>query len=67
MTKEIKEIVSKEETFDCLEIRVGRVIKIEEEPSAPKKAYRLKIDFGKFGMKTSVGRIYSACPGRNTQ
>lgn len=54
---EEKEIVSKEETFDKLEIRLGRVISVEEEPSAPKKAYKLKIDFGKFGIKTSVGRF----------
>jgi len=52
-----KSIVSKEDTFDKLEIRVGRVISVEEEPTAPKKAYRLKIDFGKFGIKTSVGRF----------
>ena len=52
-----KPIVSKEETFDQLEIRIGRVIGVEEEPTAPKKAYRLKIDFGKFGIKTSVGRF----------
>lgn len=54
---EEKEIVSKEDTFDKLEIRLGRVISVEEEPTAPKKAYKLKIDFGKFGMKTSVGRF----------
>ncbi|MBS0624851.1 MAG: tRNA-binding protein [Verrucomicrobia bacterium] len=56
MTEE-KGIVSKEETFDKLEIRLGRVISVEEEPSAPKKAYKLKVDFGKFGIKTSVGRF----------
>lgn len=56
MTEE-KEIVSKEETFDKLEIRLGRVISVEEEPTAPKKVYKLKIDFGKFGIKTSVGRF----------
>lgn len=56
MTEE-KEIVSKEETFDKLEIRLGRVISIEEEATAPKKAYRLKVDFGKFGIRTSVGRF----------
>lgn len=52
----MKSIVSKEETFDKLEIRVGKVIGIEIE-SVPKKAYRLRIDFGKFGIKTSVGRF----------
>jgi len=54
---EEKQIVSKEETFDKLEIRLGRVLSVDEEPAAPKKAYRLKIDFGKFGVKTSVGRF----------
>lgn len=54
---EEKRIVSKEETFDKLEIRLGRVIGVEEEPKAPKKAYKMKIDFGKFGIKTSVGRF----------
>ena len=52
-----KETVSKEETFDKLEIRLGRVISVEEEATAPKKAYAMKIDFGKFGIKTSVGRF----------
>ncbi len=55
--REQKETVSKEETFDKLEIRLGRVISVEEEPASPKKAYKMKIDFGKFGIKTSVGRF----------
>lgn len=54
---ENKEIVSKEETFDKLEIRLGRVISVEEEPTAPKRAYKMKVDFGKFGIRTSVGRF----------
>ena len=54
---EEKTIVSKEDTFDKLEIRLGRVISVEEEPSAPKHAYKLKVDFGKFVIKTSVGRF----------
>ncbi len=56
MTEE-KEVVSKEETFDLLDIRIGRVISVEEAPGAPKKAYKLKINFGKFGVKTGVGRF----------
>ncbi len=55
--KEEKDMVSKEDTFDKLEIRLGRVISVEEEPTAPKKAYKMKVDFGKFGIKTSVGRF----------
>lgn len=57
-----KEIVSKEETFDKLEIRSGRVISVEEALSAPKKAYTLKVDFGKFGIRTSVGRFTQHAP-----
>ena len=59
---EEKEIVSKEETFDKLEIRLGRVISVEEEPSAPKKAYKMQVDFGKFGVRTSVGRFTLHAP-----
>lgn len=57
-----KGIVSKEETFDKLEIRLGRVISVEEEPTAPKKAYKMKIDFGKFGIKISIGRFTQHAP-----
>lgn len=59
---EEKPIVSKEDTFDKLEIRLGRVISVEEELAAPKKSYRLKIDFGKFGIKTSIGRFTQHSP-----
>jgi tRNA-binding protein len=57
MSQEMKPIVSKEEVFDKLEIRVGRVIDVELEPSAPKPSYRMVIDFGKFGKRVSVGRF----------
>lgn len=57
MMKEVKPTVSKEETFDKLEIRVGLVLSVEIEPSAPKKSYKLEIDFGKFGKKFSIGRF----------
>lgn len=57
-----KEIVSKEETFDKLEIRLGRVISVEEEPSAPKRAYKMRVDFGTFGIRTSVGRFTQHTP-----
>lgn len=57
MMREEKAIVAKETTFDLLEIRIGKIVGVEEELSAPKKAYRLKVDFGKFGIRTSVGRF----------
>lgn len=54
---EEKVIVSKEETFDRLEIRLGRVIAVEVAEGAPKPAYVIKVDFGKFGIKHTVGRF----------
>lgn len=57
MSKDIKSTVLKEDTFDKLDIRLGRVLSVEIEPSAPKKAYKLEIDFGKFGKKISIGRF----------
>jgi tRNA-binding protein len=57
MSQEVKPTVTKEDVFDKLEIRVGRVIELELEPSAPKPSYRMVIDFGKFGRRASVGRF----------
>ncbi len=57
MPQEIKPAVRKEEVFDKLEIRVGRVIDVEMEPSAPKPSYKMLIDFGKFGRRVSMGRF----------
>ena len=62
MTREIKKIVAKEETFDQLEIRLGKIIAVEDAPAAPKKAYKLTIDFGKFGTRISVGRFTGHSP-----
>lgn len=57
MDHEIKATVLKAATFDLLDIRLGRVISAIPAPGAPKKAYMLEIDFGKFGKRTSVGRF----------
>lgn len=54
---EEKPVVLKEETFDLLDIRVGRIVSIEPASDSPKAAYIIKADFGKFGMRTSVGRF----------
>lgn len=59
MSQETKEIVNKEETFDKLEIRLGKIISIEDAIEVPKKSYLIKADFGKFGIKQSVGRFTS--------
>jgi tRNA-binding protein len=57
MSEETKPVVSKEETFDKLEIRLGRVMSVSPAPDAPKPSYVIKADFGKFGVRTSVGRF----------
>ena len=57
MAKETKPIVAMEESLERLDIRVGKVIEVQLELSAPKKSYRLKIDFGGYGIKTSVARL----------
>ncbi len=57
MAKDTKPIVEMKDTFDRLDIRVGRVIEVEMEATAPKPSYRMKVDFGKFGVRTSIGRF----------
>ena len=57
MAKATKPIVSMEETFDKLDIRVGRIIDVELETRTPKPTYKLSIDFGKFGQRVSYGRF----------
>jgi tRNA-binding protein len=59
MTSEIRPIVSKEDTFDRLEIRVGRILNVAQAENAPKPAYLIEADFGKFGIRRSVGRFTS--------
>jgi len=57
MTDETRPDVPKDQTFDRLEIRLGQIVDAALEPSAPKPAYRLTVDFGKFGRRVSVGRF----------
>ena len=57
-----KPTVDKETTFDKLEIRLGRVLSVELEPTAPKKSYKLIVDYGKYGRRTSVGRFTNHTP-----
>lgn len=59
---EEKPIVSKEETFDKLDIRTGRILSVETTSDSPKAAYIIKADFGKFGIRTSVGRFTKHSP-----
>jgi len=57
MTQKIKPVVSKEDTFDLLEIRLGLIIAVEPLEGAARPSYVIKADFGKFGLLTSVGRF----------
>lgn len=45
------------DTFFSVDIRVGRVVRCEPFPEARKPAYRLVIDFGPLGERTSSARI----------
>ena len=45
------------ENFLALDIRVGRVIDCATFPQARRPAYRMVIDFGPLGMRTSSARL----------
>ncbi|MFK5927137.1 MAG: tRNA-binding protein [Desulfuromusa sp.] len=57
MARELKPVVSFEESLGKLDIRVGRVIEVEVEKGTNKPTYRMVIDFGKFGKRVSYGRF----------
>src|SRR2546422_6838682 len=43
--------------FAKVDIRVGRVVQVDDFPRAKKPAYQLRIDFGDLGIKTSSAQI----------
>jgi len=43
--------------FEKIEMRVGTVIEAEDFPEAKNPSYKLKIDFGEFGIKKSSAQI----------
>lgn len=57
MATDLKPVVGFDESFAKLDIRVGRVIEVEPEGRTPKPTYRMLVDFGKFGRRTSYGRF----------
>ena len=40
-----------------MEIRVGTVVGLEDFPDARNPSYKLKVDFGKYGIKKSSAQI----------
>jgi tRNA-binding protein len=43
--------------FEKLDIRIGTIISVEDFPKAKKPAYRLQIDFGSMGVRSSSAQI----------
>jgi len=44
--------------FRKVEMRVGKVVEVEDFPDAKNPSYKMKIDFGKdIGIKTSIAQI----------
>ncbi|PLX87174.1 MAG: tRNA-binding protein [Desulfuromonas sp.] len=57
MVKETKPVVSFEDSFDRLDIRVGRIVDVVFENRTRKPTYKMTVDFGKYGKRVSYGRF----------
>jgi tRNA-binding protein len=52
--------------FNRIDMRVGRVIAVDEFPAARKPAYRLTIDFGPGGIRRSSAQLPRTYPDRES-
>jgi len=57
MSKETKPVVAFEDSFEKLDVRVGRVVAVEHEVGTHKPTYKMTVDFGKYGERVSYGRF----------
>jgi len=58
MSDSSKDSISRYQAFERVDMRVGRVTRVEDNPRARKPAYKLWIDFGpELGVKTSSAQI----------
>jgi tRNA-binding protein len=48
--------------FHAIDMRVGRIVGVEDFPRARKPAYRLTIDFGRHGTRTSSAQLPPTYP-----
>ena len=54
------------EDFNKLDIRVGKIVEVQDFPEARKPAYKLKIDFGpEVGVKNSSVQIVALYKKKN--
>lgn len=51
--------------FERIDMRVGRIVSAERFPAARKPAYRLTIDFGPAGMRSSSAQLPGTYPDPN--
>ena len=62
MATNLKPLVSMAESLELLDIRVGRVVSVEDAHGARKRSYKMRADFGRFGVRTSVARLTQLVP-----
>lgn len=43
--------------FEKVELRIGTILEVFDFPEARKPAYKLKVDFGEFGIKTTSAQV----------
>ena len=65
MTTPLKATVDFEDSLGRLDLRLGRITHVEREPTAHKPSYRLTVDFGRYGVKSTVRAIHRAPAPRN--